>query len=233
LTRHELKEQLDHDSFTDAVTQVFDYATSHRQEVIRWVTIGVAVLVIVGGAFWYFRYRASVRQHDLNNAFAVAERPVGPAAPGVSAFATEDAKNQAVMKAFSDVVSKDGGSSQGLIAEYYLGTLKAKKGDVKGAEADLSRVSDSSANIASLAKIALAQLYAGGSNPSQAQSLLESIINKPTDLVSKEQAQILLARLQEKTNPQQAKKLLQSVTAETKDPTVSRVAQQISGQMAQ
>lgn len=231
MTRHELKEQLEHDSFTDAITQVVDYATSHRQELIRWVSIGVVVLVVAGGAFWYAQYRAFARRQDLNNAFAVADRPVGAAAPGVSSFATEDAKNQAVLKAFSDVMAKDGGSHEGLIAEYYVGTLKAKKGDIQGAEADLSRVADSSAKIAPLAKIALAELYAG-SSMSQAQSLLQSIINKPTDLVSKAQAQILLARLQENTNPQQAKKLLQSATTESKDPIVDRVAQQVSSQMA-
>ncbi len=231
MTRHELKEQLQHDHFTDAVSDVVDYASSHRQELIRWVIIGVVVLVILGGAFWYVKYKNSIREQDLNGAFAVAEKTVGPAAPGVSTFPTQDAKNQALMKAFSQVVAKDGGSSQGLIAQYYLGTLKAKKGDVAGAEADLSRVADSSVKVAPLAKIALAELYAGDNKMPQAQSLLQSVINKPTDLVSKAQAQILLARLQENTNPQQAKRLLQTVTTENKDPIIERVVQQLSGQM--
>jgi len=231
LTRHELKEQLQHDHFTDTVSGVVDYATSHRQELIRWVPIIVGILVIAGGAFWYAQYRNSAREQDLNNAFAIADRPVGPAAPGVSTFATEDAKSQAVMKAFSDVVAKDGGSRQGLIAQYYLGTLKAKKGDVKGAEADLSRVADSGVKVAPLAKIALAGLYAADNKTPQAQSLLQSLVNKPTDLVSKSQAQILLARLEEDTNPQQAKKLLQQVRTEAKDPAVDRAVEQISSQM--
>ncbi|HZS57444.1 MAG TPA: tetratricopeptide repeat protein [Bryobacteraceae bacterium] len=231
MTRHELKEQLQHDHFTDTVSGVVDYATSHRQELIRWVPIIVGILVIAGGAFWYAQYRNSAREQDLNNAFAIADRPVGPAAPGVSTFATEDAKSQAVMKAFSDVVAKDGGSRQGLIAQYYLGTLKAKKGDVKGAEADLSRVADSGVKVAPLAKIALAGLYAADNKTPQAQSLLQSLVNKPTDLVSKSQAQILLARLEEDTNPQQAKKLLQQVRTEAKDPAVDRAVEQISSQM--
>jgi lipopolysaccharide biosynthesis regulator YciM len=232
LTRHELKEQLQHDQFTDTVSGVVGYATAHRQQVIRWVTIAIVVLVIAACAFWVMKYRQSQRQQDLDQAFAIADRPVGPAAPGTNSFATQDAKDKAVLKAFSDVVSKDGGSQQGLIASYYVGTLKAKKGDVKGAEADLVRVADSSVNIAPLAKIALAELYSGDNKVPQAQSLLQSIINKPTDLVSKAQAQILLARVEEKTNPQQAKKLLQSVTTESKDPVVDRVAQQVSSQIS-
>lgn len=232
MTRHELKEQLQHDRFTDTVSEVVSYAGSHRQQLIRWVIIAVVVLVTAGGAFWYAKYRQSLRQQDLNHAFAVADRPVGPATAGVSSFPTQDAKDQAVMKAFSDVIAKDGGSHEALIAQYYLGTLKAKKGDVKGAEAALAQVADSSVSVAPLAKIALAELCSGDNKMPQARALLESLINKPTDLVSKAQAQILLARLEESTNPQQAKKLLQSVTTESKDPVVDRVAQQVSTQMS-
>jgi hypothetical protein len=232
LTRHELKEQLQHDQFTDTVSGVLGYAASHRQQLIRWVVMGIIVLVIAGCAFWIMKYRQAQRQQDLNQAFAIADRPVGPGTPGANSFATQDAKDKAVLKAFSDVVAKDGDSDEGLIARYYLGTVKAKKGDVKGAEADLSRVVDSSVRVAPLAKIALAELYSGDNKTQQAQSLLQSLINKPTDLVSKAQAQILLARLEEATNPQQAKKLLQSVTTESKDPVVDRIAQQVSSQVS-
>jgi hypothetical protein len=234
LTRHELKEQLQHDHFTDTVSEVVGYAASHRQQLLRWVVIAAVILIVLGGAFWYARYRNSVREQDLNNAFAIADRQVGPAAPGAGAntFPTEDAKTQASLKAFSEVVAKDGDSSQGLIAQYYLGTLKARKGDVKGAEASLSKVAESSVKVAPLAKIALAELYSGDNKMSQAQALLQSLIDKPTDLVSKAQAQILLARLLQGTNPQQAKKLLRAVTTENKDPVVARVAQQASSELS-
>ncbi len=232
MTRHELKEQLEHDQFTETISGFVEYASTHRQELIRWVAIAVIVLVVAGGSFWYVRHRNSVREQDLNNAFAIADRPVGPAAPGVASFPNQAAKDQALLKAFSDVVAKDGGSKQGLIAEYYLGALKAKNGNVKGAEANLSHVADSSSQVAPLAKIALAQLYAGDNKLPQAQTLLQSLVNKPSDLVSRAQAQILLAHLDEASNPQRAKQLLQSVSKETKDPVVDRVVQQLSSQMS-
>ena len=230
MTRHELKEQLEHDQFTDTVSQVVNYASTHRQQVTRWAIVVVAIAVIIGGAFWYMRYTSSQREQDLNAAFAVADRPVGPAAPAVATFPTEAAKNQAVLQAFSAVASKDGGSSEGLTAEYYVGTLKAKTGDTKGAETELSKVADSSVQIAPLAKIALAELYAGDNKMSQAQSLLRSIINKPTDLVSKGQAEILLARLEQNTNPKESQQLLHEAQ-QSKDPVIDRVAQQISTQL--
>ncbi len=230
MTRHELKEQLQHDHFTDVVSGAVVYARSHRENVIRWSIVLAIVLILGGGAFWYAAYRNAARQQDLENAFAILEAPVG--APGQlgKTFATQDAKTQASMKALQDVVAKDGGTRQGLVAQYYLGTLKASKQDMKGAESDLEAVANSSSDCAPLAKIALSQIYAGENRTREAQALLRDIISKPTDLVSKAQAEILLAHMDETSNPQEAKKLLQSLRAET-DPAVSRAVQQISSQL--
>ena len=232
MTRHELKEQLQHDHFTDAVAEVLTYTQTHREQVIRWVITGLVVLVLAGGAFWYSSYRASVRRQDLQAAFDVLEEPVGAANPsGGKTFPTNDAKKQASMKALRDVIAKDGGTREGLIAQYYLGTLKVQNGDVKGAEADLTAVANSSSQCAPLAKIALAELYAGENRVREAQKLLTEIVNKPTDLVSKAQAQILLARLDQSTNPQEAKRILQSLRASNPDPAVARAADEISAQL--
>lgn len=230
MTRHELKEQLQHDHFTDAVTGVVSYTQTHRESVIRWAVILGIVLILGGGAFWYAAYRNSVRQQDLENAFAVLETPVGTPSQLGKTFPTQDAKTQASIKALQDVIAKDGGTRQGLIAQYYLGTMKAAKQDMKGAETDLQAVANSSSECAPLAKIALAQIYAGENRNGEAQALLRDIINKPTDLVSKAQAEILLAHLDETSNPQEAKKLLQSLRAET-DPAVTRAVQAISSQL--
>ena len=230
MTRHELKEQLQHDHFTDAVSSAVVYAREHRENVTRWI-VGIAVaLILAGGAIWYATYRNSLRQQDLENAFAVLEAPVGAPSQLGKTFATQDAKNQASMKVLQDLIARDRGTRQGLIAQYYLGTLKAARQDTKGAEADLENVANSSSECAPLAKIALAQLYAGENKMPQAQALLRDLINKPADLVSKAQAQILLAHLEQTTNPQEAKKLLQSASAE-KDPAVARAASQLLAQL--
>lgn len=208
------------------------YAGTHRDRLIRWSIVAVVILVLVGGAFWYSSYKRSLRQQDLQAAFDVAATPVGATDPSAKSFPTEEAKRQASIKAFSDVVAKDGGSREGLIAQYYLGTLKAQTGDTKGAEADLQAVATSSNPCAPLAKIALAQLYAGQNRVSEAQGLLREIVNKPTDLVSKTQAQILLAHLTETTNPQEAKKILQSLRTTNQDPAVTRAIDELSSQIA-
>jgi predicted negative regulator of RcsB-dependent stress response len=231
LTRHELKEQLQHDRFTDAVSGAVDYARSHRENLVRWIIIAGIVLIVAGGAFSFMAYRNSVRQQDLENAFVVLDAPVGAPSQLGKTFPTQDAKNKASMKALQAVIAKDGGTRQGLIAQYYLGTLKASTQDIKGAQADLENVANSSSECSPLAKIALAQIYSGENRTTDAQKLLRDIVDKPTDLVSKAQAEILLARMEETSNPEDAKKLLQAARVSSQDPAVQRAAQEISSQL--
>lgn len=234
MTRHDLKEQLQHDQFTDTVANVVSYSSSHRQTIIRYSIIGGIALIIIGLAIWFSSYRASIRQADLQTAFNVLDVPVGTAAGSTGkTFATQDEKTKAAEKAFADIVAKDSGTHEGYIAQYYLGTLKAKGDDAKGAESDLNVVANSSGDVASLAKIALAQLYLSQAKTSQAENLLRDVVNKPTDLVSKPQAQILLAQMLESNNPREAKKIVQSLRATpNQSPAVTRAIDQVASQSA-
>ena len=233
MTRHELKEQLQHDQFTDAVSRVITYTTENKERVTVVAIVIAAVLAVAGGLWWYFSYQRSIRQHELQSVFTVLDAQVGPSNELAKTFPTEQAKTQASMKALSDLVAKYPGTRQGLIAQYYLGTLKAQQGDTKGAEADLAKVADSSDDCSSLAKIALAQLYMGQGRSTEAQKLLQSIVEKPTDLVSKGQAQILLTRLQETSNPKAAKALLQSLKSPSQPAAIARAASELEAQLSQ
>jgi predicted negative regulator of RcsB-dependent stress response len=233
LTRHELKEQLQHDQFTDAVSGALAYASSHRQNVIRWAILLVAVLLLAGGGYWYYSHQKSARQQDLGTALSIVDTPVGPANEYGKTFPTEDAKRKAALEALSGVVSKYPGSHAGLIAQYYRGTLEAQAGDTKAAEPDLRAVADSNSEVAPLARIALAQVYLGQKRNAEAQTLLRAIINSPTSLVSKAQAQILLAKADESVNPAESKNILKSIDKSDQGrPAVSRAADQLSTQLA-
>jgi len=233
LTRHELKEQLQHDQFTDAVSNVVGYTASHRRNFVQWGIAAGVVLVLAGVAWWYMSYQRSLRQQDLSVALSIMDAPVGPPNDYAKTYATEEAKQQALLQALSGVVKKDGGSREGLIAQYYLGTVKARTNDMKGAESDLRTVANSGNVTSPLAKIALAQIYAGQNRLTEAQGLLRSIVNSPTDLVSKAQAQILLAQLNQTTNPKEAKNILQSIEkTERQRAAVSRAADALSAQLS-
>jgi hypothetical protein len=232
LTRHELKEQLQHDQFSDAISSVVHYTVSHRERLIRLAVIAAILLILVAGAFWFASYRTAQRQQDLQAAFSVLETPVGPASGDVKTFPTQQAKTDASLKALSHVVDKDGNSREGMTARYYRGTLRAQNGDAKEAEADLSAVANSNSDCSSLAKIALAQLYVGQNKVSQARSLLTELVNKPTDLVSKAQAQLLLAQMLSSSNPQEAKKIVQSLKSPGQNPAVTRAADQVASELS-
>ena len=134
MTRHELKEQVQHDQFTDTVSNAVSYASTHRDQLIRWAVVALAAVVVVAGVVWYMSYRNAQRDEDLAAAFEVLDMPVGPANPAnpsAKTYDTQDAKTKASMKALSGVLAKDGGTRQGLTAQYYLGTLKAQSGEFK------------------------------------------------------------------------------------------------------
>lgn len=229
MTRHELKEQLQHDRFSDAVSGAVVYASSHRKNLIRGAIALAVVAAIVGAALWYSSYRRSIRRDALETAMVVAQAPVGQATQSGKSYPTEEAKQDASIKALSEVVAKYGGSDEGHIARYYLGTVKAQKGDSKGAEQDLKAVADSGSEFAPLAKVALSQLYTGENRMPEAEALLRGIADKGSDLVSKAQANILLAQLYKTTKPQEAKKILESLKSD-KDPAVQNAVQQIAGE---
>jgi tetratricopeptide repeat protein len=230
LTRHELKEQLQHDQFTDAVSNVVGYTASHRRNLVQWGIAAAVVLILACGVWWYMSNQRSLRQQDLGAALSLMDAQVGPPNDYAKTFATEDAKQQALMQALAGVVKKDSGTHEGQIAQYYLGTLKARTSDTKGAESDLRAVADSNGETSPLAKVALAQLYAGQNKLTEAQALLRSIINSPTNLVSKAQAQILLAQLLQPTEPKQAKTVLQSIEkTDRQRAAISRAADALGG----
>jgi hypothetical protein len=211
LTRHELKE-LEHDQFAVKVGSAVEYTKTHRPQVLRWAIVGLIAIAAIGAGVWFASYRRAERQADLRAAYEVAESTVGgQATPFVKNFPTQEAKDQAMMKALGEVASKHSGSEEGYIAEYYLSTMKASRGDLAPAAVGFKAVAGSSAAVSVYAKLALAQIYMDQGKPQDAEAQLRSLLDKPNGLVSKEQAQIQLADLIAKRDPAGAKKLLDSL----------------------
>jgi hypothetical protein len=235
LTRHELKEQLQHDQFKDAVTGAVSYATSHRQNFIRGAIAAVVIVLIACGVWWYLASQREQRRQELDSAISILDAQVGPpnADSAVKTYPTEDAKKDAWMKALSAYVSKHAGTSEGYIAQYYRGTERAQKNDQPGAESDLRVAADSNSSVAPLAKIALANLYLGENKNVEAQTLLQSLTKDSSPLVSKAQAQILEAQLNQSSNPQAAKDVLKTLDpADQKRDAVKRAAEAITSDLS-
>ncbi len=234
MTRQEIKEQLSHDQFRDGVSAAITYAGDHRKRVTQLSVIALAVLLLIGAVLWFMSYQKGIRQQDLRTALDVWESPVGqnPAPDVLKSYPTQQAKDSAALNAFGSVISKHGSSREGLIAQYYSGTIKAAGNNPKGAETDLKNVADHGGEFAPLAKLALAQVYAGQNRVSDAEALLRNVADKPNDLVSKAQAELLLAQMESARDPQAARRILNSLKSSSKDsPEVTRAADQVAAQL--
>jgi predicted negative regulator of RcsB-dependent stress response len=220
ITRRELK----HDRFAQEVGHTVEYVSEHRRQIIRYSAIGLGVLVVLLGIWFYNKRQGSLRQTALKDAMRIRDAVVG-AAPNdfILAFPTQEEKDKASIKAFTDLAVQHDGTEEGTTARYYLGVIATDQGKLADAEKHFKMAVESgSEDYASIAKLSMAQIYAAQGKPAEAEKLLRPLIEKPTIFVSKEQAIIALARALASSKPAEARKLLEPLRAERS--AVSRVA---------
>jgi lipopolysaccharide biosynthesis regulator YciM len=187
--------------------------------------IAAVLAVIIVGVYLYRQHTHAVREEALSSALQIMNAQVGPQQNEYTlAFPTEDARKQAEAKALTEVASKYSGSEEGDIADYILGSTAANEGNLADAEKRLKRVAESgNGNAASMAKLALAQVYAAEGKQADAERIARELMDHPTTMVSKEQAAFALAHIIEDTKPGEARKLLEPYRSSDR-PNLSRAA---------
>lgn len=206
LTRKELKQ----DRFAQEVSRTVAFFEAHRKQVIRAGIALLALILIAAGALYYQRRQQTVRQEALRKAVELLDAPVGQgAAPGITSFLSEDSKREAVTRAFSELASRYSGSREAAIAEYYLGVIAVSQGKSDEAIKHLTAALRGDKEIASLANLTLADLYASQGKTAEAEKILRALAANPTVLVPKEEATIALARVLAASKPDEARKLLE------------------------
>lgn len=232
VTRKELKG----DKFAEEVFDIFDWASEHKAEVIRYGAIVVVVALIAVGVVFYNRSQAETREQVLADALRIEDGTVGgdaSQAPAQLHYATQDEKEKALTKAYSEVANKYSGTTEGSIAAFALANGAANKGDMAQAEKRYREVADSGPKVyASMARLALARVLASEGKTAEAQKILQELQNNPTMTVSKETATLAMAELMSKTDPAGAMKILDPLRTSTHQP-VSRVAVTDYGQIDQ
>jgi tetratricopeptide (TPR) repeat protein len=222
ISRKELKQ----DKFAEDVGLTVDFLSEHRQEAIKYGVALLVVIVLIAGLYYWFAHRRTERHAALTAALEVSQAPVGPPQEGqlTRSFPTEPEKQKAAMAAFGDVAAKYSGSDEAAVAQYYLGTAAVTGGKLAAAELAFKEAIDSgNANYGSLAKVALANVYKAERRQPEGEKLLQSLIDKPTDFVSKEEATIALARYIASSDPGRARKLLTPLQGSAR-PAISRIA---------
>ncbi len=222
LTRKELKEEI---VPQQQLKHGVEYLGEHRRQAVMYGGIAIGLAVIIASVVWYRGTQHEARQQELHAAMKILSANVGPNASSDSVmfFPSNGEKEVAVKNAFTNIVSKHSGTDEATIARYFLATSAADNGNLAEAEKDFKEVSEGGeANYGSLAKLALAQIYASQGKVADGEKLLRSVMDKPTIFVSKDEATIALARLLSATNPSEARKLLEPL--KTARSAISRAA---------
>jgi len=207
LTRKELKS----DRFALEVQHSVEYVSEHRQQLVRWGGVVAALVVVVLAIFLYRGREHAARQEDLRAAQRVQNASIGPSGSDqILTFPSSQERSKAMLKAFGDIIAKYSGSDEAVIAQYTLGVNAADDGNAAEAEKRFKAAVDSGkAPYDSLAKLALAQIYASKGKLADGKQLIQSVIDHPSVLVSKEAGTIAMAQLIAKSDPAGARKLLE------------------------
>jgi predicted negative regulator of RcsB-dependent stress response len=226
ITRKELKT----DKFALEVEHTVSLFEEHRQEIIRYGGIAAVVAALIIGYIVYSRSQHVVREQALAHAIEVQEAPVGQSAAGGMQFPTQEAKDAESTKVFGDLKNKYSGGAEGQIASYYLASIQADQGNMAQAEKSFQDVAQhADAGYASLAKIALAQIYFSDGRNQQGEGILRDLMAHPTAFVSSDMAAITLAKhYATQKNTAEAKKLLEPLRAK---PGVGQVVVTMLGEM--
>ena len=193
-TRHALKK----DKFAQAAADSASWVSGHRSGVLRWVVVGIVILVLVVGGLIFWNLRSTAADSALGAALDTYNAPLAqpglPAGKGIYSTAAE--RSKAANKQFSDVAEQYGWLPQGTKAHYFAGITDEELGQNASAETELKIATGAwDRNVANLAKLALAGLYRQTSRDSQAIDVYNGLVAKPSETVSASVAQLDLADL--------------------------------------
>lgn len=213
---HLSRKDLKSDAFAAEVGHGVEYVAHHKRQATL-ITVGILVLILAIGGFLFFRNRqADARAEAYAKAREILSASVGSTAQsGPLSFPTQEEKDKAQTAAFAKIASDYPGTAEGSLARMHLASVKMEKDDIEGAISDYREVMDKGpAQLASTAKLAVAQLLWGQGKTDEGKNLLQELIDRPTEFVSADRAKLTLARLQVDSNPEEARKLLESLSGE-------------------
>jgi len=230
LTRKQLKS----DKFALEVQHSVEYISEHRRLMTQGGAIAAAVVLIVGGIYLYRNHQRTVREEALHNAMLIHNSTVGTSpSQYVVSFPTAAARKTAVLKAWHDLAAKYPGTDESEIADYFLGTNAADDGNLPEAVKHFqAAINTGKGPYVSEAKLSLAQVYAGEGKVNEGAKLIQSVIDHPTVLVSKDEATLVLADLIENSDPKRAKKLIEPLRTSTRS-AVSKAAITLDASLSQ
>jgi len=211
------RKQIKGDRFAQEVGATVSWVDNHKELLTRYGAIALGVVLVAGGIYFYVRHQAGVREEALTQALRINDATIGAekTVAGNVFYPTQEEKDKARVKAFTDLYARYHGSQEGTIAEMYLASDAADKGDLVNAERMYKDVVDSAPKeYSSMATLSLASVYSAEGKDADAEKLLRNLVAHPTITVSKEEATIHLAKLIGCKKPDEARNLLNPLRME-------------------
>lgn len=236
-TRHQLKQDAFSRVTIGAAEKTADWTVEHRTTLIISVIVAVILLGGVIGGWYYLNAQDEKASLDLSVAVRTMDtqlRPAGtPEQPDFPTFTSAKERAEAARKQFQAIVEKYPHTRTADMAHYFLGVTAQTLSDNAEAEKNFKAViSSGNREVSSVAKDALAALYAQTSRPKDAIAVYQELIKKPTASVSKVTAQLQLADLYQNSNqPLDAKKMYEQIKKENPSNEAGEIATQKLAQL--
>ena len=231
-TRHQLKQDAFSRVTIGAAEKTAHWSVEHRNT-LAIVTIALIVIAAaVAGGWYYLSAQDEKASFDMSQAVRTLEaqlRPAGtPAQPDVPSFTSAKERSDAAKKQFQAIVDKYPHTRTADMARYFLGVTSATTGDNAAAESNFKAVASiGNKELASIAKLALASLYANTNRTKESVAIYQDLIDHPTASVSKATAQLQLAELYQATNqPLDAKRIYEQIKKDNPGPEAVQIATQ-------
>ena len=221
------------DALAKAAASSANWMSGHRSSLVRWIIILVAALLLAAGALTYWTLQSNAADAALNAALDTYTTPVQQPGqeplPGMMNSAAERSKK--ANQEFAAVVAKYGWLPEGAKAKYFVGVTDAELGQTAQAEAEFKDLKDGSNHeLANLAKMALANLYHSTKRDSDAISLLNEIVAKPSVTVTAYSAELAEADIYDgEGQTDKAKALWAKIKDADKDGSAGAIAAQKLG----
>jgi predicted negative regulator of RcsB-dependent stress response len=233
-TRSALKKD---DVFIHSTQVGLDWIAENRTKALRVAIAVLAVIALAIAGFVIYQQRSQSAANAFGSAAAVYATPIAdpaqPMPPGVKTFNTVADRAKAANPLFEDVARRYGSTTAGHNALYFAGLTAAEMGNSSAAEASFRKAGDlRDGNIASLGRLALANLLAQHGQTTEAIKLYQELIKHPTTTVPAATAQLQLAALYEANHNTAAANEIYAIL-KAKDTTTAAgqiAAQKLAGQ---
>ena len=236
-TRHHLKQDAFSRATIGVAEKTADWTVEHRNTVLISVIVAIIVIGAAVGGWYYLNAQDQKASLDLSVAVRTMDTqlraPGTPEQPDFPTFTSAKDRSEAAKKQFQAIINKYPHTRSADMAHYFLGVTEKNLGDNSAAERDFKEVlSKANKEVASVAKDALAALYAGTNRTKDAIALYQELMNKPTTSVSKVTAQLQLAEIYQDSNqPLEAKKIYEQIKKENPANEAGQLATQRLAQL--